>query len=234
MSTMKIAILEELYRKLDEPPNLYTVNLITQTMSLSGNMTANELLAIIGDGDATQGTRVMNSSFGVLGLKNTFMATPYDKLVQGLPRIVTPANSRSDINTLPDWYIQTTPRDMGLMLAMIVQCSEGGGTLIAAYSGQVTPEECRQALEFMSLNEVEELIRGALPKDVQVIHKHGYAAEQHGDVAVVWSPRGAFVLAIFLRYPDWLEWTMSNGTFKDLTTAVWNYYNLPEEVEATP
>ena len=56
MSTMKIAILEELFRKLDAPPDAETTRLITETTSLSGNYTANQLLGIVGDGDVTNGT----------------------------------------------------------------------------------------------------------------------------------------------------------------------------------
>ena len=79
------------------------------------------------------------------------MATPYD--TEALPRTYsTPANSRKDYSTLPDQHMQTTAKDIGLILEWIVQCSEGGGTLLAAYPDQLTADECKQMLEFLALN----------------------------------------------------------------------------------
>ena len=51
------------------------------------------------------------------------MATPYD--TRSLPRTFsTPANSRKDYTTLPDQHMQTTAKDIGLILEWIVQCSK--------------------------------------------------------------------------------------------------------------
>lgn len=223
MSTMKIAILEEVYRKLDVPPDPETIKLITQTTSLSGNFTANLLLGIVGDGDPNAGVRVLNESLRTLGLNNSFMATPYDRKLASPPRIVTAANSRTDFDTQPDPYVQTTPRDIGLMLEMIVECSQGGGALLAAYEGQITQAECREALDYLALNEMNELIVAGVPAGTRAVHKHGYVADTHGDVAAIWGPAGPYVLSIFLYRPPWLEWAISSTTMKDLSTAVWNY-----------
>ena len=167
---------------------------------------------------------MLNNSLSLLGLKNTFMAVPYDSDLTAAPHIVTEANSRTDLNTQPDPYIQTTPRDMALMLEMIVECSRGGGTLLAAYPGQLTEAECKQALDFLSLNEVHEMITAGVPQGTRVIHKHGYAADTHGDVAAIWGPVGPYVLSVYLYQPPWLEWAISNPTMQDLSKAVWNYY----------
>jgi beta-lactamase class A len=229
MSTMKIAILEELYRKLDAPPDAHTQELITQTTKLSGNYTANILLSIVGGGDTQAGVNTLNASLRNLGLKNTFMATPYDTPAKVKPNIVTEANSRKDLNTAPDPYIQTTPRDMGLMLSMIVECSRGGGTLLAAYPQQLTQDECQRALNDLSLNEVHELLTAGLPAGTKVIHKHGYAADTHGDVAAIWGPTGPYVLSVYLYSPPWLEWSVSNPTMIDLSKAAWNYFSAQAE-----
>ena len=58
----------------------------------------------------------MNRQFKALGMKNTFMAAPYDRKMAVPPRIVTEANQRTDLNTQPDPYMQTTPRDIGSAL----------------------------------------------------------------------------------------------------------------------
>lgn len=223
-STLKIPILTQLYRKLDAPPGPDTVKIISETMQLSGNFTANLMLGIIGDGDWNAGVRAMNQAFNTLGMKNTFMAAPYDRKLAVAPRIVTEANSRTDLNTQPDPYMQTTPRDIGSALQMLVACSEGGGALIAAYGDQITPAECQQALDFMALNEMTELLVGGLPPGARAVHKHGYVPDTHGDVAAIWGPAGPYVLAVFLYRPTWLEWHISNPTMQDMARATWNFF----------
>lgn len=223
-STLKIAILTQLYRVLDEPPDPDTAKIISETMQLSGNFTANLMLGIIGGGDWNRGVAAMNQAFKTLGMRNTFMAAPYDRKLAVAPRIVTEANSRTDLNTQPDPYMQTTPRDIGSALQMLVACSQGGGTLIAAYGDKITPAECQQALDFMALNEMTELLVGGLPPGVKAVHKHGYVPDTHGDVAAIWSPAGPYVLAVFLYRPVWLEWHISNPTMQDLARATWNFF----------
>ena len=89
----------------------------------------------------------MTQTLRALGIENTFMATPDD--TEALPRTYsTPANSRKDYTTLPDQHMQTTAKDIALILEWIVQCSEGGGTLLAAYPDQLTADECKQMIEF--------------------------------------------------------------------------------------
>jgi beta-lactamase class A len=231
---MKILILSELYRELSQPPDIETTKLITETMSLSGNFTANLLLRLIGDGSSDAGVGVLNQYLRTVGLKNSFMATPYDRQYTTPPRVVTEANSRKDLNTNPDPYIQTTPRDIGLGLEMLVSCSQGGGTLLAAYGDRYTPEECQQALDFIALNEVKALITEGVPEGTKVIHKHGYAADTHGDVAAIWGPAGPYVLSVFLYRPPWLEWDLSRATMRDISQAVWNYFALIGDADSPP
>jgi len=225
MSILKIAVMVEAYRHLDGPPDQDTTKILTETMTLSGNFTANLLLRyVIGDGDAYQGVRRLNESLRYLGLVNTFMATPYDEDV--LPQhIRTPANSRTDINTNPDPFMQTTPQDMGLLLEMIYQCANGGGTLIAAYPDQITPDECRDMLDMMSQNHIGALIEAGVPEGTRVAHKHGWIGDTHGDAAIVFSPGGDYVLCMYMHHPDWLEWEVSSPIMADLSQAVYRYFN---------
>lgn len=232
-STLKIAILEQVYRKLNHAPGIETTKIISETMMHSGNFTANLMLGLIGDDDWDRGVAEMNRQFKALGMKNTFMAAPYDRQMAIAPHVVTEANQRTDINTQPDPYMQTTPRDIGSALQFLVECSEGGGTLIAMYEGQITPEECQQALQFMSLNEMKEMIVGGLPEGAKAVHKHGYVPDTHGDVAAIWGPAGPYILAVFLYRPVWLEWAYSSPTMGDLARASWNVFELMAEEQAT-
>jgi beta-lactamase class A len=224
-STLKIPILEQLYRVLDGPPGVETTKIISETMMYSGNFTANLMLGKIGNGDWDAGVQAMNQAFKTLGMKNTFMAAPYDRKMAVPPHVVTEANSRTDLNTQPDPYMQTTPRDIGMALQMLVACSQGGGTLIAAYGDQITPAECQQALDFMSLNEMKEMLVGGLPPGAKAIHKHGYVPDTHGDVAAIWGPAGPYVLSVFLYRPTWLEWGIANPTFKEVAEATWDFFD---------
>jgi len=224
-STLKIPILEQLYRKLDAPPGVETTKIISETMEFSGNFTANLMLGIIGDGDWDVGVKRMNEAFKTLGMKNTFMAAPYDRKMAVPPHVVTEANSRTDLNTQPDPYMQTTARDIGMSLQMLVECSQGGGTLIAAYGDQITPAECQQALDFMSLNEMKQMLPGGLPAGAKYVHKHGYVPDTHGDVAAIWGPAGPYVLSVFLYRPTWLEWGISNPTLNEIAKTTWDFFD---------
>jgi len=225
LSVLKIAILEEAYRALDEPPDVEMTRLLSETMTLSGNFTANLLLRdVIDNGDEFQGAENLTASMQYLGLRNTFMAAPYDE--EAPLTIVTPANSRTDITTRPDPFIQTTPLDIGLLLEMIYQCSHGGGALMVAYPGAFTDDECNQMIEWMSENRIDSLIEAGVPVGTKVAHKHGWTGDTHADAALVFSPGGDFVLVIFLYRPEWLEWEESAPLMADIATATYNYFNI--------
>ncbi len=228
MSVLKIAVMVETYRALDVSPNVTQTRLLTWTMTESENHTANQLLrGVIGDGDGYQGAENLTTSMWYLGLVNTFMAAPYDEEV--LPfTIVTPANSRTDVDIQPDPYMQTTARDIGLLLEMIYQCSQGGGALMVAYPGSFTPQECQQMLEMMTQNRIDSLIEVGLPPETPMAHKQGLIPDTHADAGIVFSPESDFVLVIFLYYPTWLDWDVSNPLMADIATATYNYFNPAE------
>ena len=225
LSVLKIAILEETYRILDTPLDIEVTDWVSETIGVtSSNFKANLLLRdVIGDGDGYQGVRNLTDSMNYLGLKNTFMAAPYDEVASLI--VVTPANSRTDVTTEPDPYMQTTPLDVGLLLEMIYQCSHGGGALMVAYPGAFTADECSQMIEWMSMGHTDRLIEIGVPAGTSVAHKEGLTGDTHADAALVFSPGGDFVLAVFLYRPQWLEWEESNPLIADIATATYNYFN---------
>lgn len=233
LSLLKIGIMGEVYRSLNEPPDIETTNLLTETLGAdSSNFTANVLLERLGGGDAFAGAEQLTASLHFLGLDNTFIAAPYDAEDLTPPEIVTPANSRSDVWANPDPYRQTTAADIGLLLEMIYQCSEGGGTLMVAYPGQFTPEECAQMLEIMKLNIITDaegiptLLRGGLPEGTPFAHKHGWDFDTRADASIAFTPGGDFVLVVFLNTPqEWVEWDQANVIMVDIARAAYNYFN---------
>ena len=225
LSVLKIAVLEETYRSLDEAPDLATTRLISETMTESDNATANLLLRdVIDAGDAYRATERLTASMSRLGLTSTYMGAPYDEKDVGR-ELVTEANSRTDIFTEPDPYIQTTPLEVGLLLEMIYQCSQGGGALILNYPDSVTPEECREMIRWMTRNPVEDLIQAGVPAGTRVAHKHGWTSDTHADAGIVFTPGGDYVLVIFLHRSDWLEWDEGAPLIGDISTATYNYFN---------
>ena len=225
LSVLKIAIVVEVYRELDQPPGVETTKLITQTMTESRNFTANLLLRdVVGDGDRYRAVEELTASMNRLGLRNTFMAAPYDEK-DVASDIVTEANSRTDVSTEPDPFIQTTPLDVGLLLEMIYQCSHGGGTLIMTYPDSLTPGECQKVVRWMGQNRIDSLIEAGVPADTKVAHKHGWTSDTHADAGLLFTPGGDFVLVAFLHRPQWLEWEESAPLFADIATASYNYFN---------
>jgi len=233
MSLMKIPIMVEIYRQIDQPPDVETYRLLTETLgSESGNFTANLLLRQVGGGDSFAGVDRLTSSMRFLGLLDTFMATPYDQENITPPAIVTPANSRTDVWANPDPYMQTTPADIGLLLEMIHQCSQRGGALMVAYPGSFTPDECQQMLDTMKQNVITDaegiptLLRGGLPDGTPLAHKHGWDFDTRADASIAFTPGGDFVLVVFLNTPQaWVEWDVANDVMVDVARAAYNYFN---------
>ena len=232
MSICKIPILIETYRWLKGEPDVETAKLLRETMITSGNFTANLLLREIGahqqgNDSAAAGVEVLNQSVGRLGLKNTFMATPYD--VDVLPRrIVTPANSRTDLTTNPDPYMQTTPLDTGRLLEMIYQLGKGGGTLMAAYPGQFTAQEGQTMVDLMAQNHEAILLQGGLPEGTTLAHKHGYVEDTHADAAIVMTPDVDFILVVFIYYREGWLGQLSQPIFADIANATYNYFHIDQ------
>ena len=225
LSILKIPILAETYRHLDGPPDLETTELISKTMTQSGNFTANLLLRdVIDAGDAYHGAGKITESMNNLGLRNTFMAAPYD-VEDTTSTVATPANSRIDITTDPDPAIQTTPLDVGVLLEMIYQCSHGGGALMVAYPDDLTAAECSQMIEWLSKNRIDSLIEAGIPVGTKVAHKEGLTGDTHADAGLIFSPGGDFVLVVFLHRPQWLEWEESAPLVANIATATYNYFN---------
>jgi hypothetical protein len=108
----------------------------------------------------------------------------------------------------------------------------GGGTLIAAFPGEITQNECRLMLAYLAANKIAVLIQAGVPDGTQVAHKHGWIIEGDGllhsmsDVGIVYSPGGNYILTLFLYHPEQLFFDPSNELVAELSTAIYNYFNL--------
>ncbi len=232
LSILKIAIFVEAYRALAGEPNPEEQQLFLDTATKSSNYGANLLLHIVAGEDNTyKGADILTESMRELGLVNTFMAVPYDASPPAYRQTtyVTPANSRPDLETVPDPTMQSTAEEIGTLLAMIYYCSQGGGTLLAAYPGEITPQECQSIIDLMVLNEEGNLIRYGVPEDTPVSHKHGWARATHADAGIVFSAGGDFVIVEYLDQPgDWLLADQSFPILREIARMAYNFFNMDD------
>lgn len=191
----------------------------------SNNAAANILLFALGDGDVRRGAAAVTAFGRAVGLENTFLLTGYDDAAPVTP-LVTPANTQTEWNTRPDSHLQTTAADMGRVLAGIYACAQGGGIFIETFPADITPDECRAVLFYLTHNDFQEMLWGGLPQRTTrtVWHKHGFSDEQHGDVALVWGPAGPYVISLFLYRPGWLDWAVSNSTMYNASRIAWRFF----------
>ncbi len=229
LSVLKLAVMEETYRVLDPPLAPDVSEWLSASIGLpNSNSAANQLLIqVLGEGDAQRGMAAFIDSMNYLGLENTFIAAPYDEPSVSF-NVATPANSRPQVPADPEPHMQTTPLDMGLLLEMIYECSQGGGTLRVAYPGAFDVEECGQMLNWMRLNQspdTESLIEAGVPPETDVLHKQGFTSNTHADAGIVFSDGGDYVLVIYLHRNPQLDYETSASLMADVATATHNYFN---------
>ncbi len=240
-STIKIPVLVSYFIQhgkapVDETTNHIILNMIHQ----SDNPSTDQLMAEL---DPDHGPLVVTDYMKKLGLNGTFIAGYFAPGSPLLERIFTPANQRTDISTDPDTYNQTTASDMGMLLEDVYQCSQtGGGALAAAFPDKVDQNVCKQIVNYLVADKIGVLIEAGVPEGTQVAHKHGWVTDPStgldhdwSDAAIVYTPGGNFVLAIYSYHPVQIVFVDANGRiginhlFANLAQAVYNYFNLPSQ-----
>lgn len=235
-STVKIPIMVSYFIKygsaaLDENIS----NLILDMIRKSENPPADRLMT---DLDSFRGPLVVTEDMKRIGLENTFLAGYFCSAEAPCPllqRISTPANQRTDVNTDPDVFNQTTPSDTGMLLADIYQCAEsGGGALVAAYPQTINSKICQRMIDFLAADKIGVLIEAGVPEGTRVAHKHGWISEPSSgviknisDAAIVYTPGGNYVLVIYAYHPVQTVWEPVSTLFAQLSQTVYNFYNLP-------
>lgn len=227
---MKIPIVVETYRSLNQLPTLSQRQLISDTLVVNPEHTsANALLSVIaGEDDPYRGAEIITQSLQRLGLQNTFILGPYDAGLRGGVQVPeTPANSVENLRTDPDPVMQTTAEDIGTYLSMIYYCAKGsGGALVAAYPSDDWQRECLETLDYMQLNQIGSLLEEGVPPETTVAHRHGWVGDTHVDAGIVFTPGGDYVIVQALYKPDWLEWELSSPLMADVSRAAYNYFNF--------
>jgi len=195
----------------------------------SDNDASDALMAMLDEG---RGPLVVSETMQKIGLKNTFISMFFAPGSIPLQIYASPANSRTDIDTLPDTFSQTTPSDMGFLLKDLYLCSQsGGGTLVAAFPGKIDQTGCQKMIQYLQADKLGSLIQGGVPEGTIVAHKHGWDNDltQYSDAGIVYSPGGNYVLTIYVYNPGGGNWDTVSPMYAQLSRAVYNYFNLPSE-----
>lgn len=230
-STIKVAVVTSYLINRGSNLDAATTELISRVLGKSDNAATDLVLGKI---DPNTGPLIVTENMKAIGLNSTFLNGFFALHSPELsPRPVTPGNSRTDISSDPDPYSQTTPAEMGSLLADIYQCAQNsGGALIAAFPDKVTPATCQLLLDFMAQDKLGSLIQGGVPDGTLVPHKHGYVPSADGivhdtsDAGIVYTPGGNFVLSIYSYHPVNNVWDIINPLIGNITRAVYNYFNV--------
>jgi beta-lactamase class A len=229
-STIKIPVMVSAFRYLDDPYPQEYLDLMEEMIEQSENTSTDKLARTVIDTNLSP--MIITEDMQTLGLENTFWARHFYLDAPMLQRYETPANQREDIDTDTDDSLETTPADMGMLMEDIYHCAEqGGGALIAAFEDEITQEECELMITYLARNQIAVLIQSGVPSGTTVAHKHGWATEDDGyihtfgDVALIYTPGGNYVLSIFVHHPVQAVFDPVNALFADLSQAVYNYFN---------
>jgi beta-lactamase class A/uncharacterized protein YraI len=227
MSLTKIPILAAYFRRLRGPLSYDQAFLVADTMMCSENITTNQMLEQIGDGDPLAGAQRVTGFMQSLGLRGTFIMRQYvireDEAPVGAGTISTGADQ---IAAQPDLYNQIVPQDLGWLLAGIYQCAQNEtGLLVERFPSDFDAQKCRQMLYAMDGNVINVFLEAGVPPTATVIHKHGWIADTHGDAGIVIGPDGAYVLVAALHARDWLEFEITSPVMAELSRLTWNALN---------
>lgn len=126
-STIKIPTLITLFKNLEAPYDPDILAEIEAMVEMSSNESTDAVAKQVIEPNLAP-LRITEDA-QTLGLKNTFWGGFFGIGSPLLREFSTPANQRTDYNTDPDRYGQTTPLDMGLLLEDIYYCAGdvGGG-----------------------------------------------------------------------------------------------------------
>jgi beta-lactamase class A len=233
-SIIKVGIMVSAFRRMGDNPDPETIRLLTEMITKSGNETADWLMNRVID--PNRAPLVVTDDLRALGLQNTFLAGYFTAGSPLLERIQTPANQRSDTNTSPDPYSQTTPSDIGMLLEDIYECAQtDGGALVAVFPGDINQAKCQSMIEYLKNNKLPVLLTAGIPETTQIAHKHGWVSDINGiintigDAGIIFSPAGDYVLVVFLNHPQQLVWDPASKLIENISRAVYNYYNLPAQ-----
>ena len=229
-SLVKIPLMVTTFRYLEEPYPVEYMTLMREMTQQSENASTDVLaMAVIDD---NLSPLIVTDDMQRLGLENSFWAGHFYVGAPLLRRFETAANQRTDVDTRPDIYNQTTAADMGMLMEDIYRCAEqNGGSLLAAFPDELTQQKCQTMVDFLALNRIGVLIQAGIPAGNTVAHKHGWATEldglvhSYGNSAIIYTPATDYVLTIFVYHPVQAVFDPVNALMAEISSAIFNFFN---------
>lgn len=209
MSTIKIPVMLNIFRKLNFDPDDDTKWLMGASILCSSNSASNYLIQLSGTGatpkdQLASGLQQVINTAATLGATNTYISAPLyvgDKNYQfSIPAPQTSPDKTYDAKA--DTFSQTTAQDMAALMQNLYMCSEYGSGLIAAIPDAYTKNECKEMVELLSGNVIGRLIELGVPPGTRIAHKNGWGGTQAGganvsDVGIVYTPGGNYILSAY-------------------------------------
>jgi beta-lactamase class A len=233
-SSIKIPIMISIFRRTSEPTPASISQLLSQMIDRSDNVATDSLMQEVLD--FYNGPLRVTDDMQKLGLKNSFIVGYFYFGAPRLRSMTTRANSRLDLNTNPDSYNQTTPKEIGILLEDIYQCAQtGGGAFTIVFPGEITQPECQSMINYLLKNKIGILLELGLPDGTHIAHKHGWITESDGlmhsisDAGIIFSNGGDYIMAVYMYQPTQLVFDPANKLVAQLSSAVYNYYNTPAQ-----
>jgi len=238
VSTIKIGIMINYFRYQVTAPDPDTAYLMASAIICSHNPGANFLVQVTSDSrqDIQEGLLRASETFREMGAVNSWISSPLWVGPDGAYPVVYPqqqnpeiATSNPNLNAEPDPLNQSTAEDMGIMMALIYDCANFGGGLMAVFPEEITQEECQQMIEILSGVKFFRFSELGVPEGVEIAHKVGYGQETVGDVAMVFSPNTDYVFVMYIWEDD-----IDNDSITELdkwelidetSRIVYNYFN---------
>lgn len=228
---LKLPIVLEIYRRSELPFDPATADRLTATLTSElSHLPADQLLNQIGAGNAVLGAQTVTVALGQLGLRDSYLALPFDQPITATAGLKTAANTNPPIDTNPSPAQQTTAADMGLLWEMIEQCQRGGGTLLVALDQQLTPDKCRHMIELLRDHTPDDMpgLEFSPQSDQLVLaQRPGGEFDTRGSAALVHTPGSDYVLVVFLNTArQSLDTAAADAVLADLAKAAYNYFDL--------
>jgi len=191
---------------------------------------ADALLLALGGGDAQAGTERLNAMLNKTGLRNTFLAQPFSLALRP-PTIATPANMRGDVNAAPDSRAQSTVADMGVLLEMLTECTVGQGTLPFIYTDSLGKDKCTAVMQSAAAGNSAALLRAGSANSGGT-DCLAWDDFNHGDAAVVVSPKRTYIVVVMLHSSEKLNWADTSPIISDIARLTYGFFNgsLPPTV----
>jgi hypothetical protein len=262
MSLVKIGIMVEVYRYYGGEVDASThEEMLKMLGSESSNLSANLLMAAVGNGSSTAGAGKVTSTMRRLGLNNFYLCAPF-RLVEdagrqdgyaratGLPgsRIVWVGNWAAGNWALEsgqtpgyDRCVRATPREMANLVEMIHACSEGEGLLAEAYPNVFSPPVCQEMIDIMAANDLRNMLGAGIPAETKLAHKHGFSGygvswgDTRAEVGIVFAPGTTWLVSFYIwQDTDWINWGINQPLYHDVSNMLYNYFSPAQQFMPLP